>query len=133
LNKYFSPENASTILGLAAYHFSQENDDFEKSLLFLRELHGTSFDNSTTRRASLEITYPHGIDPDLSLPKPENKDPAAEQMQAKRKLSEIEEVLRPFCHRLIEECNRTGDYDILDEALENHRNIVRRFYLRQRQ
>jgi len=83
VNKYFSPENASTILGLAAYHFSQGNDDFfEKSLLFLRELHGTSFDNSTTRRVSLEITYPHGIDRNLSLPKPENKDPAAEQTQA---------------------------------------------------
>ena len=61
---------------------STNDDFFEKSLLFLRELHGTSFDNSTTRRVSLEITYPHGIDPNLSLPKPENKDPAAEQTQA---------------------------------------------------
>lgn len=141
MNKYFSPENARNILGLAKYHFSQGNDDFfEKSLLFLRELHhGTSFNNSAAPRASLEISYSPGIDPNLSLLKPDNKDPAAEQRQAKSKLSEIEEVLKPYCppeyiqkviNRLIEECNRTGEYHILDEALENHRNNVSRFYLR---
>jgi hypothetical protein len=52
---------------------------------------------------------------------------------------EIEKVLTPHCHpdyvknvvkRLIQECNRTGDYGILDEALENHRNNVSRFYSR---
>jgi hypothetical protein len=63
----------------------------------------------------------------------------AEQRQAKAKLLEIEKVLAPHCtpdyvrnviKRLIQECNRTGDYSILDDALENHRNNVSRFYLR---
>jgi len=80
---------------------------------------------------SLEITYPHGIDPNLSLPKPENKDPAAEQTQAiGNRRSVNPEYIQKVINHLIEECNRTGDYDILDEALENHRNNVRRFYLR---
>jgi len=103
-------------------------------LLFLRELHnGNSFDNSGARKARLEILYP-GFDPNLSLPKPDSKDPTAEHKQAKEKLVEIE-VLRPYCPPeyvqkvvkcLIEECNRSGNYRILDEVLENHRNNVSR-------
>jgi hypothetical protein len=67
----------------------------------------------------------------------ESLSPAAYK-QAKAKLLEIEEVLTPHCppefvqnviKGLIEKCNTTGSYDILDEALENHRNNVNRFYL----
>ena len=59
--------------------------------------------------------------------------------QARAKLSEIEEVLTPHCtmefvqnviKQLIEICNIIGSYNILDEALENHKNLVNPFYLR---
>jgi hypothetical protein len=58
--------------------------------------------------------------------------------QARAKLSEIEvltphrtmEFVQNVIKQLIEICNITGSYDILDEALENHKKNVNRFYLR---
>jgi hypothetical protein len=145
VNKYYPQQTASKILALANYRLTQWNDDFfEKTLVFLQKLEsGNSFDNSVADRPNLEESYPVGFDPNLLSPKAEKKvgesQCTAEHGQAKAKLLEIEEVLAPHCpqdfvqnivKRLIQECNRTGDYGILDEALENHRNNVRHFYLR---
>ncbi len=145
VNKFYPQQTAGKILALANYHLAQGNDDyFEKTLIFLRKLQsGNSFDNSVADRPSLEESYSLGFDPTLLSSKVDKKvgesQCTAEYEQAKAKLLEIEEVLAPHCppdfvknvvKRLIQECNRTGDYGILDEALENHRNNVSHFYLK---
>jgi hypothetical protein len=63
----------------------------------------------------------------------ESSSPEEAHRQAKAKLAEIEQLLIPFYSQevvrnvitgLIKRCNATGDYSILDEALENHRRNV---------
>jgi hypothetical protein len=145
VNKFYPQQTASKILALANYHLAQGNDDFfEKTLISLRKLKiGNSFDNSVADSPSLEESYSLGFDPTLLSSKVDKKvgesQCTAEHEQAKAKLLEIEEVLAPHCppdfvknvvKDLIQECNRTGDYGILDEALENHRNNVSYFYLK---
>lgn len=144
VNKYYPQQTASEILALANYHHTQGNYDFiEKALLFLQKFQSeNSFDNSVTDMPNLEVPYPVGFDPNLLSPKVDKKVESqctAEHRQAKAKLMAIEKVLTP--HRppdfvknvvkcLVQEYNGTGDYGILDEALENHRNNVIRFYSR---
>jgi hypothetical protein len=141
VNKYYPQQTASKILALANYHHTNGNFAFiEKALLFLQS--ENSFDNSVADMPNLEVPYPVGFDPNLLSPQVDKKVESqctAEHRQAKANLMEIEKVLTPHCHpdyvknvvkRLIQECNRTGDYGILDEALENRRNNVSRFYLR---
>jgi hypothetical protein len=56
-----------------------------------------------------------------------------EYKQARSKLFELEQLLTPFCSRqviyntlniIVRHCNMRGDYTIIDEALENHRNNI---------
>jgi hypothetical protein len=144
LNNHYPQRIARKTLALASYHASQGNDDFlEKMLTHLRrhELYcGNSFDNSMAIRHSK--SNPPLLDFASLQSKPDNDDeevsPDALE-QARAKLSEIEQVLTPHrskefvqnvIKQLTEICNITGSYDILDEALENHKNLVKPFYLR---
>jgi hypothetical protein len=56
-----------------------------------------------------------------------------EYKQARSKLFELEQLLTPFCspqviyntlNIIVRHCNMRGDYTIIDEALENHRNNI---------
>jgi hypothetical protein len=56
-----------------------------------------------------------------------------EYKQARGKLFELEQLLTPFCspqviyntlNIIVRHCNMRGDYTIIDEALENHRNNI---------
>jgi hypothetical protein len=146
LNRYYPLQIAWQILGWASYHVSQGNDDFlEKMLTRFRrhELYwGNSVDKSMAIRQSPGKSNPPLLDFASSQSMQETDDgevsPDAFE-QARAKLSEIEEVLTPHCtmefvqnviKQLIEICNIIGSYDILDEALENHKKNVNRFYLR---
>lgn len=133
LNRYYPQHIACKILGLASYHVSQGNDDIlEKVLTSFRRLElyrGNSVDKSMAIRP---------LDFALSQSKPDKNGEEVSRNayeQASAKLSEIEEVLRPYCAKefienviivLIEQCSLTGNYDILDEALERHKNNVKR-------
>ena len=146
LNNHYPQRIARKILALASYHVSQGNDDFLEKMLTRfrrRKLYGgNSVDKSIAIRETPDKSYPPLLYFASSQSKPDNDDvevSADALEQARAKLSEIEEVLTP--HRpmefvqnvikhLIEICNITGSYDILDEALENHKNLVNPFYLR---
>jgi len=94
--------------------------------------------NSTHDSDKKGSPYPHVWDFSLLPTKPDKTadEPRLDiYKQATAKLAEIEQLLRPFTTpdfvrsvitRLTEICNATGNYDILDEALERHRNNVRR-------
>jgi hypothetical protein len=56
-----------------------------------------------------------------------------EYKQARSKLFELEQLLTPFCSPqviyntldiIVRHCNMRGDYTIIDEALENHRDHI---------
>ena len=56
-----------------------------------------------------------------------------EYKQARSKLFELEQLLTPFCspqviynklNTIVRFCNMRGDYTIIDEALENHRDNI---------
>jgi hypothetical protein len=57
-----------------------------------------------------------------------------EYKQARSKLFELQQLLTPFCspqviiyntlNIIVRHCNMRGDYTIIDEALENHRDNI---------
>jgi hypothetical protein len=141
LNNHYPQRIAWKILAWARYQVSQGNDDFLEKML--RELYrGNSVDKSMAIRQTPGKSNPALLAFASSQSKQEtdNEEVSPDAFeQARAKLSEIEEVLTPHCSmefvhnvikQLIEICNITGSYDILDEALENHKKNVNPFYLR---
>jgi hypothetical protein len=149
LNKYYPRHIASEILASTTYLVTQENDDdfldkmlhdIDRTELYRENAFDKSVGNNTENRLK---PNPRPLDFSMLQPTSENRadQPISADMykEARAKLKEIEGILSPFCppefvrdviRRLIEKCKMGGNYDILNEALENHRNNVIRFYSR---
>jgi hypothetical protein len=98
---------------------------------FFNKLASSNTENANNPYARLVNYIFSPLEPDKKAK--ESSSPEESHRQAKAKLAEIEQLLTPVYPQqfvrsvitgLIKRCNATGDYSILDEALENHKRNI---------